>query len=98
MSRMEGTDLWSYRDESLISGEDLAGFHVEATDGSIGKIDEATYDVGASVPRGDLPHRADRLLRAPPRWHGRASVDKRALSALRHTGGDGLDMTAAPAR
>ncbi len=48
MSRMEGTDLWSYRDESLISGEDLTGFHVEATDGSIGKIDEATYDVGAS--------------------------------------------------
>ena len=48
MSRMEGTDLWSYRDESLVSGEDLTGFHVEATDGSIGKIDEATYDVGAS--------------------------------------------------
>jgi hypothetical protein len=50
MSRMEGTgaDLWSYSDESLISGADLTGFHVEATDGSIGKIDEATYDVGAS--------------------------------------------------
>jgi hypothetical protein len=48
MSRMEGTDLWTYRDESLISGEDLTGFGVEATDGSIGKIHEATYDVGAS--------------------------------------------------
>ncbi|MFI5496572.1 PRC-barrel domain-containing protein [Actinoplanes sp. NPDC051859] len=33
-----GTDL---------AGADLlAGYHVEATDGSIGKIDEATYDVG----------------------------------------------------
>jgi hypothetical protein len=27
---------------------DLVGYDVEATDGSIGKIDEATYDVGAS--------------------------------------------------
>jgi hypothetical protein len=48
MSHMEGSDLWRYRDESLISGADLTGFHVEVTDGSIGKIDEATYDVGAS--------------------------------------------------
>ncbi|MCO8277665.1 PRC-barrel domain-containing protein [Actinoplanes sp. TRM 88003] len=27
---------------------DLAGYDVEATDGGIGKIDEATYDVGSS--------------------------------------------------
>jgi hypothetical protein len=27
---------------------DVVGFDVEATDGSIGKIDEATYDVGSS--------------------------------------------------
>jgi hypothetical protein len=27
---------------------ELVGFDVEATDGSIGKIDEATYDVGSS--------------------------------------------------
>jgi hypothetical protein len=27
---------------------DLVGFDVEATDGNIGKIDEATYDVGGS--------------------------------------------------
>jgi hypothetical protein len=27
---------------------DLSGFSVEALDGGIGKIDEATYDVGAS--------------------------------------------------
>ncbi|OJF14063.1 PRC-barrel domain-containing protein [Couchioplanes caeruleus] len=30
------------------AGTDLTGFHVEATDGSIGKIDEATYDVGSA--------------------------------------------------
>ena len=28
--------------------DDLTGFDVEATDGSIGKVDEATYDVGSS--------------------------------------------------
>jgi hypothetical protein len=27
---------------------DISGFHVEALDGSIGKVDEATYDVGRS--------------------------------------------------
>jgi len=47
MARMEGTDLWTYRDPNL-AGEDLTGFGVEAADGSIGKVDEATYDVGAS--------------------------------------------------
>ena len=29
-------------------GVDLTGFGVEAIDGSIGKVDEATYDVGGS--------------------------------------------------
>jgi hypothetical protein len=39
-------DLWTYRDESWMGG-DLSGFSVEAIDGSIGKIDEASYDVGS---------------------------------------------------
>jgi hypothetical protein len=41
------TDLWTYRrtaDEPLR----LEGFEVEARDGGIGKVDEATYDVDAS--------------------------------------------------
>jgi hypothetical protein len=48
------TDIWSYRVRpETATGEvgarfDLAGFEVEALDGSIGKIDDATYDVGAS--------------------------------------------------
>ena len=41
------TDLWTYRDQAL-GGLDLTGYEVEATDGSIGKIDMATHDVGAS--------------------------------------------------
>jgi hypothetical protein len=43
------TDLWGYRQPEWASGDrPLEGFKVEATDGSIGKIDEATYDVGSS--------------------------------------------------
>ena len=41
------TDIYTYRDQS-ITGLDLVGYSVEATDGSIGKIDEATNEVGAS--------------------------------------------------
>ena len=40
-------DLWTYG-ETVRTGGDLSGYHVEATDGSIGKIDEATYDEGTS--------------------------------------------------
>jgi len=40
------TDLWSFPD--TVGRLDLTGFDVEATDGSIGKVDEATHDVGES--------------------------------------------------
>jgi hypothetical protein len=39
--------IWEYRDPSYASDE-LIGYHVEALDGGIGKIDEASDDVGAS--------------------------------------------------
>jgi hypothetical protein len=47
---MQSADIWSYRPESGFGTEtrDLAGYKVEATDGSIGKVDEATYDTGSS--------------------------------------------------
>ena len=41
------TDLWTYRNSSM-TGQDLTGFTVEALDGDIGKIDEATNEVGGS--------------------------------------------------
>ena len=41
------TDVWTYR-TGLGDTTDLEGFDVHATDGKIGSIDEATYDVGAS--------------------------------------------------
>ena len=40
-------DLWTY-EITLPEMADLSGFDVEATDGSIGHVDEATYEVGAS--------------------------------------------------
>jgi hypothetical protein len=39
--------MWSYRDTSLTQ-RNLAGLSVEAVDGSIGKVDDATNDVGQS--------------------------------------------------
>jgi hypothetical protein len=40
-------DMWTFREQTF-SQTDLTGFGVEARDGGIGKIDEATYDVGGS--------------------------------------------------
>src|SRR4029453_15392131 len=44
---MSTTELWTYREPS-IGTMDLTGFDVEAVDGSIGKVDEGTNEVGAS--------------------------------------------------
>lgn len=47
-----GWDPWTHRSDVGLSGTgtwaDLVGYEVEATDGHIGKIDEATYEVGSS--------------------------------------------------
>lgn len=44
---MATTDVWRYRETSWTT-PNLAGFSVEAIDGSIGKVDEASNDVSAS--------------------------------------------------
>jgi hypothetical protein len=47
-------DVWTYRGSSelgtsVVSADtDISGFEVEAADGSIGKVDEATYETGRS--------------------------------------------------
>src|SRR4051812_3703782 len=52
-SDMNAFDIWVYRldtqvgDDSM-AGRDLTGYRVEAVDGSIGKIDAASNDVGQS--------------------------------------------------
>ena len=49
---METYDIWVYRADSSwldpSAGRDLTGYKVEAVDGSIGKIDEASNDVSQS--------------------------------------------------
>jgi hypothetical protein len=47
------TDVWTYREASQLGASldptvDLTGYEVEATDGSIGKVDESTYETGRS--------------------------------------------------
>jgi hypothetical protein len=42
------TDLWTYRDLDTWQSKDLSGFTVEAIDGEIGSVDEATFETGAS--------------------------------------------------
>jgi hypothetical protein len=44
---MVAHDLWTWRDDSW-SATELIGFEVEAVDGSVGKIDEAAFEVGGS--------------------------------------------------
>jgi hypothetical protein len=45
-------DVWTYPDPEVlgenIRNTDVTGYQVEALDGSIGKVDEATYDTGSS--------------------------------------------------
>ncbi len=42
-------DIWTFRTEPMGGTDmDLTGYSVEATDGGIGKIDEATYEAGGS--------------------------------------------------
>ena len=45
------TSVWTYREgivEPGVSPRNVVGYGVEASDGSIGKVDEATFEVGSS--------------------------------------------------
>ena len=44
---MSATDMWTYRD-AITTAQDIVGYSVEASDGGIGKVDEASTEVGAS--------------------------------------------------
>ncbi len=45
---MTTVELWTFREDVLTGDIDMTGWSVEATDGDIGKVDEATYETGAS--------------------------------------------------
>jgi hypothetical protein len=43
--------MWTYREDIVdpaVTPPNVVGYGVEATDGSIGKVDDATYEVGSS--------------------------------------------------
>ena len=50
MSAPETTKLWAWRPDvrSADRADLIDGFAVEALDGSIGKVDESTYEIGSS--------------------------------------------------
>ena len=44
-------DVWTYRETTLgadLNKANIVGYSVEALDGSIGKVDEATFDAGSA--------------------------------------------------
>src|SRR3954463_11891978 len=61
---MATPDIWTFGDREL-KGLDLTGLEVEATDGTIGKVDMTTHDVGDSyivVDTGVWKARGSRVL------------------------------------
>jgi hypothetical protein len=42
------TNMWDYRDDVHQADRDVVGYEVMATDGSIGKIDEASMEAGSA--------------------------------------------------
>ncbi len=42
------TDIWTYRDHETWKDTDIVGYKVEAIDGEIGSIDQASNEVGRS--------------------------------------------------
>jgi hypothetical protein len=41
-------ELWTFTDQDSWRGTDITGFKVQAVDGEIGSVDEATFDIGSS--------------------------------------------------
>ena len=45
---MAVVEIWTYRAEQPVEDLDLKGYEVEATDGEVGKVTEASNELGAS--------------------------------------------------
>ena len=41
-------EMWTYRETGTVEELDLKGFEVEATDGKVGEIEDAAYELGSS--------------------------------------------------
>ena len=77
------TSVWTYREgimEPGIAPRNLTGYSVEALDGSIGKVDEASNVTGRSLVSCGR-HRAMDLRQegAPPGWRDRQDRPRRGV-------------------
>jgi hypothetical protein len=73
-------DMWTYRD-TVRAPTDLAGFDVEATDGRIGQVDDATDNVGSSYLVVDTgPWIFGRKVLIPASQIERIDVDDRKVA------------------
>ena len=82
------SDMWTYSNEYSTQTMDVEGFEVAATDGDIGKVDEATYDVGTSYMVVDTgPWIFGRKVLLPARAIERVDLDNRKV-VVRHEGPD----------
>ena len=70
------TNMWTYRESVVAPDVDLDGYSVEARDGSIGKIDESTYETGsASVVVDTGPWIFGKKVVLPARVIGRIDLE-----------------------
>ena len=73
-------NIWTYPSNTMAQPLDVEGFDVGATDGDIGKIDEATYDVGSSYIVVDTgPWILGRKVLLPAGVIERIDLDKRKV-------------------
>ncbi len=83
------SDMWTYSDEYSSQTMDVEGFEVAATDGDIGKVDEATYDVGTSYIVVDTgPWIFGRKVLLPAGVIERIDLDNREGRGSAHEGTD----------
>jgi hypothetical protein len=73
-------NIWTYPSNTMKQPLDIQSFDVGATDGDIGKIDEATYDVGSSYIVVDTgPWILGRKVLLPAGVIERIDLDKRKV-------------------
>ncbi|MGH2681459.1 MAG: PRC-barrel domain-containing protein [Actinomycetota bacterium] len=77
--------MWTYRDTVVLEpAVDLTGFEVEASDGSIGKVDESIADAGESYIVVDTgPWIFGRKVLLPAQTVERIDVDGQAVAVDR---------------
>jgi hypothetical protein len=72
-------EMWTYREDVIVPPE-LEGFEIEAKDGKVGKIDEATNEVGGSFLVVDTgPWIFGRKVMIPASRIDRIDLDKRKI-------------------